>query len=380
MPSDLPDSELRELAHRLTWRGPDPTAERFLNVFMDQNNRCNLRCTMCGFSDSRVAALPGYDMPRWLFDRIAAEVLPRANYVCLSIMTEPFMTRDFPDRLAVVRDAGVPFFELITNGTLLQEESCRKILAAGMARVIFSIDGGTKEVFEAIRVGARFESVLRNFELLRDLRDRAGARVPRLRINHVLSEPNIDHFDEMLELFERLRPDEVAVRTISRMSNAPLQESTDPVFWDKVRAIRVRLRSFCAASGIVDSGYLRDRPTRIEVFMDGGSKLLCPKPWDTLAIHPNGDVYPCMAWSRPPVGNIASETFDAIWNGPALAALRREFEDKQAGVDCLNCTIRRGDDDPDDDFFYRKLAKPMNTIDAGVARPGYSGSRISAIE
>ncbi|HEV2722020.1 MAG TPA: SPASM domain-containing protein, partial [Thermoanaerobaculia bacterium] len=156
---------------------------------------------------------------------------------------------------------------------------------------------------------------------------------------------------------------ELAVRTVSRMSNAILQESTDAVFWSKVQVIREQLRRFCAETGIRDSAYLRNRPTLIELFTESGTKLLCPKPWDTLAIHPNGDAYVCMAWSRPPLGNFANDTFDDIWNGPALAALRKEFEEAQAGVDCLNCTIRRkAIDDPDDDFFYRKLAKPAPSI------------------
>jgi radical SAM protein with 4Fe4S-binding SPASM domain len=355
--SEADAAELRELGRLLTWRGPAPSERRFLSVFMDQNNTCNLRCKMCGFSDSRVGGIARYDMPRSLFDRIAAEVFPRANYVCLSLMTEPFMTRDFPDRLASVRDAGVPFSDIITNGTLLTRASCEKIVDARISRVIFSIDGGTKEVFENIRVGARFENVLENFELLRSVREARRSEVPVLRINHVLSELNIDHFGTLLDLATRLWPEEIAVRTVSRMSNALLQESTDKIFWTKVRAVRDQLSDFCAATGIRDSAYLRFRPSLIELFTETGEKLLCPKPWDTLAIHPNGDTYPCMAWSRPPLGNLATDSFDELWNGPALAALRQEFEAKQAGVDCLNCTIRRSAEDVDDDFFFRKLAK-----------------------
>jgi len=358
MSDDHDRAELRELAKKLTWRGAEPTEGRFLSVFMDQNNKCNLRCRMCGFSDARVAALQKYDMPRWLFDRIAAEVFPRASYVCLSLMTEPFMTRDFPDRLAAVRRYAVPFSEVITNGTLLTRETCGKIVDAGLARVIISIDGGTKEVFESIRVGARFERVVGAVELLRGVRDERGAALPAIRINHVLSELNVDHFGEFLELMALLRPEEIAVRTISRMSEAELQESSDPRFWAKVRQARVALAELCAATGMRDSAYLRARPTLIDLFTDAGEHLICRKPWDTLAIHPNGDVYPCMAWSRPPVGNLATETFEDVWNGAALQALRHEFTRDEPGLDCLNCTIRRDlNGDPDDDFFYRKLAR-----------------------
>jgi radical SAM protein with 4Fe4S-binding SPASM domain len=304
---------------------------------------------MCGFSDPRVGALAKYDLPRWAYDRIAAEVFPRTNRLCLSLFTEPFMTRDFPDRLATVHRYGVPFSEFYTNGTLLTAEAIDEIVDAGISRVTVSIDGGTKELVEHIRAGASFEQVIRN---TKSLRARRGGSLPRLRINHVLMEQNIDHFDEMLALVESLQPEEIVVRPVSRMSEAEIQESTDPEFWAKVRAARVSLAEFCRRTGVEDTGFLRDQPTKIDV------GLSCRFPWTTIAVHQNGDVYPCMAWSRPPVGNLARQSFEEIWNGPALVALRAEFERTQPGVDCLHCTIRRAEDDPDDDFFYRKLAAP----------------------
>ena len=356
MPEYCDSAELEGLRAKLLWRGPASGDERFLSVFMDQNNKCNLRCQMCGFSDSRVSALPKYDLPRWAYDKIAAELFPHARYVCLSLMTEPFMTRDFPERLAAVRRYGVPFGEVITNGTLLTPAAIERVLASGLSRVIVSIDGGTKEVFEQVRAGANFGQVTANFAELRKRRDQRGLRLPKLRINHVLSELNIDHFDSFLRLAESLGTDEVAVRTVSRMSNAIIQENTDLQFWALVRAARVQLTHFCKRTGIEDSAFLRDRHDRIELLTEAGGTMMCRVPWTTIAIHPNGDVYPCMAWSRPPIGNLGRQTFDEIWKGEPITRLRAEFETLHPGVDCLHCTIRRAPADTDDDFFYRKLA------------------------
>jgi radical SAM protein with 4Fe4S-binding SPASM domain len=358
MPEYCDANELAELRRKLLWRGPSPTTDRFLSVFMDQNNKCNLRCQMCGFSDPRVTSLAKYDLQRWAYDRIAGELFPHANYVCLSILTEPFMTRDFPERLGALRTYGVPFSDVITNGTLLTEESIAMILDSGLTRLIVSIDGGTKEIYESIRTGANFEHVVANVALLRTRRRERNARLPRLRINHVLSELNIDHFDAFLGLVESLEAEEVAVRTVSRMSEAVIQETTDAIFWEKVRAIRVKLAAFCRQTGVADAAFLRDRHSTIDLFADTGEKLICRTPWTTIAVHPTGDVYPCMAWSRPPIGNLTRQTFDEIWNGAPLNALRAEFEQLEPGLDCLNCTIRRSENDPDDDFFYRKLAAP----------------------
>ena len=358
--TDAPD-DLDVLRRKLSWKGPPTADSRFLNVYMDQNTRCNLKCRMCGFSDARVDALPKYDMPRALFERIAAELFPRASYVCLSIMTEPFMTRDFPERLALVREHGVPFSDIITNGTLLTERAIAKILEAGITRLTFSIDGGTKDVFERVRTGARFETVMRNLHLFLAMR---GTALPQLRINHVLSELNIDHFDDFLRLVEEIGAEQIFVRTVSKMSEAEIQESDDLELWDKMRVARRKLAAFCARTGIEDAGYLRDRPTPIDLFDERGAKMICRTPWDTFAIHANGDVHPCMAWLRPPIGNLAQESFEEIWKGSALRALRHEFETVQPGLDCLNCVIRKETPDAYDDFFYRKLAKPLSASSA----------------
>lgn len=354
-------SDYVDLKRKLLWRGNGPALGRNLTVFMDQNNRCNLKCRMCGFSDARVEALPKYDMPRWLFDSIAAQVFPKTNILILSTLTEPFMTRDFPDRLNMVRESGVPYSEIITNGTLLNEMNIGKMLEAEITCLTFSIDGGTKEIYEAIRTGARFENVIANLRLFQQMRKGRGAALPQVRINHVLSEPNIDHFDAFLAFVDEIHPEKIGVRTVSRMSEAVIQESSDPTFWAKVGVARRRLYEFCQRTGIEDAGFLRDRPTAIELFNDSGDKLICRTPWELLAIHQNGDVYPCLAWTRGPIGNFARQSFDEMWNGKELEALRREFDLVKPGVDCLNCVIRRGEADPRDDFFYEKVAKQLDS-------------------
>ena len=59
---------------------------------------------------------------------------------------------------------------------------------------------------------------------------------------------------------------------------------------------------------------------------------------------------------------LARQTFTEIWNGKELEAIRREFVAVRPGLDCLNCSIRREAADPDDDFFYRKIAKPLYKV------------------
>lgn len=353
-----PPSRYDSLARRLEWRRSADAQGRYLNVFLEQNNTCNLRCRMCGFSEERVRSLPRNHMPRWLFDDIARQVFPLTTYLHMSLMTEPFMTPDFTERLQLVREYGVPYSLVVTNGTLLTADSIGKILDAQITSLAFSIDGGTKAVYEDIRTGARFETVLRNLDLFREMREARGVAHPRLRINHVLMDRNLDHFDEFLGLLAAVHPEEVDVRIIQPTSFTIGAECMDPQFFAKVRRIRPRFTAFCAAHGIDDCGFIRDQADRIEPLDLAGVPMTCRRPWDTLAIHANGDVLPCTTWTRPPLGNFATQTFEEIWYGDVAESLRDEFDRAKPGVDCQHCTIKQeASCDGYDDFFFKLVSK-----------------------
>ena len=141
-----PDYDI--LARKLEWRRSPDSAGRFLNVFIELNNTCNLKCRMCGFADPRAAAVPRFHMPAQMFETIAAEVFPSTTYLHMSLMTEPFMTPDFPDRLQLARRYEVPYTRVVTNGTLLTARAIEKIIDAQITTLAFSIDGATKELYE----------------------------------------------------------------------------------------------------------------------------------------------------------------------------------------------------------------------------------------
>lgn len=357
---DAIGSDYELLAEKLTWRRHPDAEERSLNVFIEQNNTCNLECTMCGFSDPRSAGVPRYHMPTRVFDRIAAEVFPYTTYLHMSLMTEPFMTRDFPDRLQRVSEYGIPYSRVVTNGTLLTERSIERVIDSGITSMAFSIDGGTAEVYESIRQGSCLDKVLRNVELFRELRSRRGAVLPKLQINHVLMLENVDHFGAFVALLDRLRPEQVDVRTVEPMSFVAGHENKDPAFYDKVRRVRHLLAECCSRNGIEETGYIRDQAGLIDLFDVTGMRMTCRRPWDTLAIHANGDVHPCMSWTRPAAGNLAVQSFAEIWGGKELERLRREFELLQPGIDCQHCTIKKtAAADTYDDFFFRMINKPL---------------------
>lgn len=352
----IPIASHSSLAHSKPTAASLPPRE--LEIFLDQNNKCNLKCKMCGFSDPRIQALPKYDMPFWLFERIAQQVFPRARYVTLSCLTEPLMTRGFSERLDLLKEFPVPVMEIVTNGMLLNESILAKTIDVSLTRLAISIDGARAETYEAIRIGARFERLLRNIRLFNQLRAERNTRTPALRLNWVLTENNIGEFPAFLALAQSLQTDFVDIRTVLPIKNAEYQGTKEQVFWNEVKRCRAFLREWTQRTGIIDIGYLRTQPTVIEVFTENGERRTCVRPWNTLAIHANGDVHPCMSWTRSPVGNLSRQSFEEIWNSSEIRALQAEFTAKQPGIDCEHCAIKKDvPSEEDDDFFFRMLNK-----------------------
>ncbi|OGW37412.1 MAG: hypothetical protein A2Y97_01760 [Nitrospirae bacterium RBG_13_39_12] len=318
---------------------------------------------MCGFSDPRVRSIPKYDMPFWLFEKIAKEVFPNAKYLALSCLTEPLMTKDFPQRLDLLKRYPVPFAEIITNGTLLNEAVITKMIDARISRLAVSIDGAKPATYESIRVGARFDKVINNIRMFNKLRREKKSELPRLRINHVISGANVDEFRSFLDLAESLEAQAIDVRTVIPFQNAQYKGDHSNLFYESIGVIRESLHRWIQKTGVEDAGYLRYQAEEIRLKNEGGGEMTCRRPWDTMAIHANGDVLPCITWSRSPLGNIAEQNFVELWNGPAYKSIRKEFEERKPGIDCFHCVIRKKDGMDEDDCFFSMLSKrPLERV------------------
>lgn len=335
---------------------PDDS-KRFLNVFMDQNNKCNLKCIMCGFSDPRVRSITKYDMPFSLFEKIAREIFPFAKYLALSCLTEPLMTKDFIQRLDLLKTFPVPFIEIVTNGTLLTREIAEKMIDVSVSRLAISIDSAVPEKYESIRVGAKFEKLVHNIQMLNAVKEERNSELPKLRINHVISRLNMNEFRLFLDFVESLHAQAIDVRTVIPFKNAQYRDSEDSTFYKDIAVIREELQNWSQRTGIEDVGYLRYQAERIDIDNGSGERMTCRRPWDSVAIHANGDMAPCISWTRQPTGNIAEESFSALWNGQAYGLIRKEFDDKKPGVDCLHCTIKTEAGIKEDDCFFEMLKK-----------------------
>ena len=90
--------------------------KRFQKIYIEIINRCNLSCSFCPTSD-RPARMMSVDE----FAKIAAQVTPFTDYICLHVKGEPLMHPWLGDILAIAHQNGLKV-NLTTNAVLLPEK------------------------------------------------------------------------------------------------------------------------------------------------------------------------------------------------------------------------------------------------------------------
>ncbi len=347
---------------------------RPLNVILDVTSRCNLKCVMCYFAGTDRLSFqpfgtepPGGNMPVAVFEKIAAEMFPRAWRVALGCAAEPMIHPGFQEILSIAGRYGVPDLWFPTNLLALTEASARAIRDAGVRTVAASIDGTTKATYEKIRVPAKWERLLSCLELLRETRRSSGRRRPRLRIIFTWMKSNRAELADLPAFAREWGADELDVRYVAptvgvdvtgellsgedprelnaelasaardavrrglRLSSYP--EFEPPADRPKALAARVRRRLWHIRAGLDRWEHRRHTAAQR---LHG-----CAYPDRYYVIRPNGAVAPCIYWEGAPIGVYPAEGLAAIARGAPLARIREGLRGGEPVGTCATCGERR---------------------------------------
>lgn len=129
------------------------------NIQIEPTGRCNARCKPCPLH-SPVGRIHPDIHPRTISK--IPHVLSAAQFVELFALGEPTLAPSFEDIASLCHGQGCET-HTITNGTRLLESAALK----KMTKIGISYDGDTKEMFESIRIGIKFESLLEAIRIFR---------------------------------------------------------------------------------------------------------------------------------------------------------------------------------------------------------------------
>lgn len=299
---------------------------------------CNLRCIMC----PRHVAQGKHRLSRRAVDHVATELFPTAKKAILTAAAGEPLSADFDLLLERALQFGVRL-DVVTNGTLLRPGLYRRARHA-LDHLNVSVDCHIPEIYEKIRLGARFEVVADHLRAIREIRTRQPDDV-LLSISAVVLRTNLPHLAGFVRFARReVGANGVVLQRLRHEVKSTRDEDpqlgTDPV--------RIRQAFEPAARAAREEGinlYLSDfflenvihEPLRDKIPEALMQQEACWFVLQYFGIMYSGEVYPCATQTDHCLGNLLYEDPAAIWNGQPAQDLRRAHWDRSGTAFCMGC-------------------------------------------
>ena len=277
-------------------------------VKVDISPLCNLHCTVCVHArptEKSGSALKAQDfdgrqkMRLDQFEQIINEVSGKTMAVSMYYLGDPLVHPDLDAMCRIAWHAGLNSHVSTNFSFALSDERIASIVTSGLTHLTVCLDGLSQEKYGRTRVGGRVDVVLDNLERLLQYRREMGRTYPRVEVQFIKFQHNVDELEDAVRRFRALGVDQI----------------TD--FWGSLHNYTDFITS-------------HDMPLEPQ---ERRSLSQCYWPHFALLIKYNGDVIPCChyridaQYSGPRdqriVGNVFESSVWDVWNSAEYQALRR---------------------------------------------------------
>lgn len=279
----------------------DPTREPLADLipldspwcgFIEPTNRCNFRCAFCPTGSPELLQRAGrrlgsmsLDFAKQLIDQYA--LFPRKSKILnFQYMGEPLLNPFTPDMIAYAVEKDVSeWYEIRTNGALLNPKLNQRLVDAGLNRIGISVEAMGAEGYFRI-------SGVKNFDFERfvdNIADLHSRMTDTCEVYIKLPDYGLSEAEKVkfFELFEPLSDD------------IQLEYLID---WNRSSGHDFKLGNVTGRNMKGDFYHIKN---------------VCPYPFYTLGVTWNGEcVMCCVDWSYgTSVGNAHEQTLQEIWKG-----------------------------------------------------------------
>jgi len=275
-----------------------------LSAYLELTYLCNWRCVFC--YNPRHFDLKRMSAARWIEVLDDLRELGSLNIALTG--GEPLTHPEFFEIAKAVSDRHFAL-RIFSNGSLIDAVTADRIAAITPYSVEMSLHGSTPDVHDRVtmRPGS-FDSMLGAVKLLRERGVRVKLKTPLCSINE-------HQLDEMIALVDGLG---VAYNIDPNMSPTDDGDSS-PLKFRISRETRQRIMVEELKSGSI-----------VNERVEGGHN--CGLGRTTIAVDPEGNVYPCLSWKQDSIGNVRETRLRDLWHhSPArerAAQISQDANDK----------------------------------------------------
>ncbi len=277
---------------------------------------CNLRCKLCSLDHEKTKVRMSPEILKHFFEDLLSDSrFSSVKTLHLYNAGEVLLHPNLDEMLLIIkqykdlaRDKRIPFpqISLLTNATILDDKNSKILIESGVLDYIrFSMDGGSREKFEEMRVRAKWDEFVKNISTFVELNKKTPKPIPTGIITLV---------DYKNKLNTKWMSEEF-IKLLNMVDGYELRYAHN---W----------------GGEVEIEELKNKSLK-------SYKIGCSLLMHQLVLLPNGDITVCCADlnSKGVIGNINQDKLFSIYNKPLrLEMLHKFMKGKKKEIDlCKDC-------------------------------------------
>lgn len=295
---------------------------------------CNLSCPHCMRESLGVRENEFMDFDAWVAHR---DELKFSRRISLYGLGEPFLHPRFFDFVKVCKEEGVEV-STSTHGMSLTSEVREKIIDLGIDELNISMEAADKELFEKLRAGAIFETVVEQVTALAELKKSRGTQLPLIVIHMTIMEENIGQIEPIVRLAHRMGAQAISFSNvvIYKAADAARNVFGTPEFQaclDRARRLSLKLG--------LPMRFWRQKPTGWEESdYCPETSYGCPMLWSDQIIERDGHMKLC-CYIEESIADVFESGPAAAFNCDEIRSQRRALMEGRVRTECQGCVYLR---------------------------------------
>ncbi len=316
-------------------------------VELEPTTVCNKACIHCEFTYwspvEQIKKHVTFDEYKHMMDQ-----MPKVRWTNITGEGSAFLNRDYVKMIKYLYERDKTSIWLVDHLTDLPFEELERDVLPYIHGIYVSIDGGTKETYESIKIGCKWDNLIKNLEKLVEYKRKNKTPFPQITFRYVLMNENIHEVPVFIDLINSLGSQK------DWGGSSSIIEFTGLLYYPEIAKHYVNQ----IPDSIIDQ--IKDRVGKgiHFIFAHGEEKSNPPAEtciaWMEPYIMNPGYVMPCctvMMSNRRPLlrkysfGNLFESNFQDIWKSGYYQKFKKLLMDPKAPIPkiCAGCRCYRTD-------------------------------------
>lgn len=241
--------------------------------------------------------------------------------------------------------------ELITNGTIFDEQTIKKMVELKWDKIFFSLDSPFTETQNELRGQDCFDKIIENIKIFVKVKKENNSSPPTLCFHVVVCNKNYRQIPEMVKLAKKLGIQDVLLNALNiwepKINKLKLTESQEKELGSILEESKKIAEELNVGTNI-DEFLQSELFKKANVMIDAIEKRVkektlnellnmpCYYPWYNMSIFADGVVQPCFI----PQGKgeqIRGKSLKEIWFGECFSEIREEMKRDGLSKYCAKC-------------------------------------------